>query len=927
MTRLLAFVIFLLPFSVALAQELPTVREIHFNSEKPVREGDLLRILPIRVGEPLPVDGLDKSKAALLKRDIFAAVEATMTPVANGVSVSFDIVPRFTIGEVNFSGQEVLDERTLRRLSGLRLGEVFHAEDIEAAQQRILQGYLREGIPTPEIHLDIVPRSDAAQFVIQGTIAEGVRLKIVEVRFNGSVPPEIRDLPQQLSARVRGAFATAKNLKEVRQELLAAVRQEGYLQASLNVHYDPLPDRSDGVCLTVDLETRLPISIEFHGNRRFTVEELLEPLKLKSRTVPFTPAAIETLCREIQKMYEEGGYYFTQVSSRDLGEQQGRHYYEINIDQGPRTHLREVSFAGNSALPDGVLREAIDKVGQREFSLFASDDHVSRELLAAQTEALERLYEDRGYLGTKATFEVTPTEDRREVDVRYSIQEATRKEVRDVLVEWRGISSELLQRPALAEVMNYQPKLRRGDTLRQSELETERDQILEQLRGVGFPLAQVEVDTSHIDREIRFIATPGPLVTVGNITIAGNVTTHDEVIARALTVASGTPYRNEDLRASERVLAQLGLFRAVSITPADGKLDGPSEDVIVHVTERDSGLLEVGSTVSTEDGFHVFSEISQRNVGGHGDTVQLGVNGYVHSGGHILDAGHARALYLQPRFLGTPLTWSVETSAQYALRVIDPYRLDRTGVSTALRGNVSDTVNGSVGLVFSDEQTSEVPTDMIIGPNDAGNTLVSAVRGDLDWDLRDDQANPRKGFRTQLRARVSTEALGSTVNFAELSAQETVLLPLARHLVWANGLRGTVIEPFGNTDVIPLAERLFLGGRNSLRGFSRNAIGPRGFDGDILGGDRSLVFNSELQLDLTENLVGVTFVDVGQAFLEHRGSFDGNGNSLSDIRVSPGVGVRYKTPVGPLSLELGLATDRQNGERWGRFLFAIGNPF
>lgn len=908
------------------AQERPIVREIRFQSEQSYREDDLRRVIPIRIGEPLAAGALEDGRRALLDREIFAAVGASEVPLSDGVAIVFTMVPRYTIGEVTFSGQEVLDERTLRRLSGLRLGEVFHTEDLDAAEQRIVRGYRREGVPSPVVKLEIAPRSDSAQYVIHGSISEGTRLKIVDVHVNGAIPAEISDLQRRLSDRVEGAYATEQNLKEIRQELLSAVRQEGYLQASLNVSYVPLPERSDGVQLQVELEPRQPITIEFEGNRRFSAEELLEPLKLKSRTVPFTPAAIETLCREIARMYEERGFLFAQVTSRDVGEQNGRRYYLVEINQGRRTHLRDVRFHGNTALPVLKLQRAIDGVGHREFSLFTTDDRISRTLLDAQSAALEQAYREEGYRGAKVRFELHPTDDQREVDVDFFVEESTVQVVRDVSVEWQDVQPELLGRTDVSELMSYQPKLEIGEVLREDRIQQAGELLATKLRNGGFPVSQVEAVADEAGA-VRYRVKLGPAVSVGRIVVAGNVTTRDEVILNELTVHPGDPYRVEDLRASERALAQLGLFRSMSVSPRDGALDGPSEDLVVRVVERDSGVVEVGSTVSTEDGFHVFSELSQRNIGGRGQTLLMGVNGYVHGGGHILDAGHARALFLQPHVLDTPLTWSVETSAQYSLRVIDPYRLDRTGVSTALRGNLSESLHGSAGLIFSDEQTSEVPSDMVIGPNDQGNTLVSAFRGDLDWDLRDDQANPRKGFRTQARIRVATEALGSTVEFVDVSLQETVLFPLTRHLVWVNGVRGTVIEPFGDTAVIPLAERLFLGGRNSLRGFSRNAIGPRGFDGDILGGDRDLVFNTELQLDLTESLVGVGFVDVGQAFLEHTGTFDGEANSLSDLRISPGVGVRYKTPVGPLSVEIGFATDRQFGERWGRFLFAIGNPF
>jgi outer membrane protein assembly factor BamA len=94
-----------------------------------------------------------------------------------------------------------------------------------------------------------------------------------------------------------------------------------------------------------------------------------------------------------------------------------------------------------------------------------------------------------------------------------------------------------------------------------------------------------------------------------------------------------------------------------------------------------------------------------------------------------------------------------------------------------------------------------------------------------------------------------------------------------------------------------------------------------------VGGDASITLNSELQYDLTESTVGVLFIDVGQAFLHSKGSFQGDDPDLKDFRYSPGVGLRYRTPIGPITSDLGLNPDREHGERWGRLFVSIGGAF
>lgn len=130
--------------------------------------------------------------------------------------------------------------------------------------------------------------------------------------------------------------------------------------------------------------------------------------------------------------------------------------------------------------------------------------------------------------------------------------------------------------------------------------------------------------------------------------------------------------------------------------------------------------------------------------------------------------------------------------------------------------------------------------------------------------------------------------------------------------------------PFGDADVIPLGQRLFLGGRDTLRGFAIGEVGPKGVDGDVLGGDESINASTELQFSLTDNFIAVLFIDAGQAFLENEGDFTGDTLDFSDLRYTPGLGGRYKTPVGPISIEYGFVTERETDERSGRLNIAIG---
>lgn len=293
----------------------------------------------------------------------------------------------------------------------------------------------------------------------------------------------------------------------------------------------------------------------------------------------------------------------------------------------------------------------------------------------------------------------------------------------------------------------------------------------------------------------------------------------------------------------------------------------------------------------------------------------------------MLDAGHARVAFSRPHLFDTQAVLLTEGFVLASRKLIDEFSSNRIGANAAIQYPISESLWGSLGVTAFQEKLFDVADDIVIGESDVGTTLYSMFQGNLRVDKRDDAFNPRHGFLSSLYAGVASSALGSEVNFAALNMQHSIYTELSDSLVWGNNARFQILEPFSDTETIPLGERLFLGGIKSLRGFSRNAVGPRGEFGNIVGGDRALVFNTELNYEVINNHIAVLFLDVGQAVLEHEGTFTGDPLSFSDLRYSPGVGYRYKTPIGPISIDLGLNLSPQNGERQGKLNVGIGGSF
>ncbi|MCB0322441.1 MAG: BamA/TamA family outer membrane protein [Bdellovibrionales bacterium] len=908
------------------------IREISFLTWINLSHEDLSATVPLRQGSRLTLPALRESIESLYLRDMFEHVEPRVRPVEGGVALQFVLTPALRIDEVVIEGVAAFPVERLERRIGLRPGMLLDMELLKRAKERILSEYRSEGFYHAQVTFTLEEQVLAPLVTARVEVDEGYRSRIARLVLEGPIPEDVQYLRDRLDEYAVGLPGARDTVESLRRDFRLALRREGYLQASVEkgeIVYEPL---SGDVTVTLHVATRDPISIEFKGNQTFSNEELLQPLKLDTREVPFSPNAIFRLTEALRELYQRHGFYFATVEAAQVPSDTTRRRYAVTIHEGERWHIDDIVFHGNELIPTAELR-ALLGIQERGWFLLSRwwPGYLVDEQLAGDVEAIRDSYQARGIRDVAVETEVQQGESAHTLSVVFRIKEQLPSVIRDVAIVWRGILDAAPTAEGIeaseAELLSLQSTLEVGAPLAEAAVEQERRRLMDVIGEQGFPNVQIGVEVTQAVGAVRFIVTPGPPIRVGRIWIQGNTYTHDEVIKKDLRFAEGEPWNQQAVEQSQRALYGLGFFRRVEVGPLDGTLDGPVEDVRVRVIERDTGSVELGTSFTTEDGLFVTSQLAQRNLFGYGSAVILGVDGFFKSGSRLFDAGRARIAYARPHIFDSATDLSLEGFLHSNVNLVEQFSYDRLGSSALLRYTLLENTKASGGFTAFHERLFDIEDDIIIGPDDNGSTFFSFLEGAIEYDARDNPYNPRSGTRTALDVRLATTALASEVNLLALDAAESLFLPLGRRWVWANHLRAVLLEPFGETSVVPLGQRVFLGGRQSLRGFSKNAIGPRGTQGTIAGGDRSLNLQSELRYDFTESVVGLAFLDVGQAFLANEGSFEGIDTDLGDLRLSPGVGVHYKTPIGPISVELGFATDREFGERWGRLNVGVGAAF
>jgi outer membrane protein insertion porin family len=423
------------------------------------------------------------------------------------------------------------------------------------------------------------------------------------------------------------------------------------------------------------------------------------------------------------------------------------------------------------------------------------------------------------------------------------------------------------------------------------------------------------------------------------------------------------PLSYHEVSESQRRVSALGLFRRVRITELDHGV--PSRrDVLVTVEEAPAttmgygGGLEGGRVLQqSEDGTAIekfeiaprgFVEFGRRNLFGRNQSINFFARASLRSRASTTDvepgeeppSGYTfrdyRVLgtYRSPRVLGTRSDLLLTAFIEQGIR--SSFNFTRRGARVELARRLSSDVSVSGRYVIERDRIFEArldPEDKPLIDRLFPQVLLSTFSGSVIRDTRDDPLGPTKGALIGLDADLAARAIGSEVGFAKVFTQGFIYrrLPGRRGVVFAAGARlgladgfdrgvvqtdengNPVIGPDGEPVIeivsdLPASERFFTGGDTSVRGYALDRLGtPETIDrnGFPTGGNAVIVLNGELRVPVWHDIGVVGFVDAGNVF-NRVSDFD-----FSEIKPTTGVGLRYRSPIGPIRVDIGFKLDRQ----------------
>ncbi|HEV2551513.1 MAG TPA: outer membrane protein assembly factor BamA [Stellaceae bacterium] len=653
--------------------------------------------------------------------------------------------------------------------------------------------------------------------------------------------------------------------------------------------------RREGDALVVRVvENPIINRIAFEGNHKLSDETLTQEVQLKPRTV-YTRTKVQSDVKRILDLYRRSSRFAATVEPKLIPLEQNRVDLVFEIDEGDTTGIRSINFVGNRQFTATRLREVIQTKESRWYRIFSSDDNYDPDRLTYDRDLLRKFYLSEGYADFRvvsAVAELTPQRDG--FFVTFTVEEGERYRFGkiDLTNAIKDVPTEDL-RPLIT--------VQEGDWYNADQVDKTINALTDALGNRGYAFIEIQprvkrnAESKTID--VTFDVKEGPRVFVERIDITGNVRTLDKVIRREFRLVEGDAFNTSKLRRSEQRIKNLGFFKKTDVTTNPGS--SPDKTVIgVNVEEQSTGEFSVGVGFSTTDGILGDINIRERNFLGRGQDVRIGTT--IAQLTKQVDLSFTEPYFLERNLAAGFDIFGINQDNQ----LFAQFNQVTYGASLRMGYQITEPLRQTLKYTIRQDTIKDVqPTASSFIQLEAGSRVTSGVGQVLLYDKRDNRLDPTSGYFGQLATDFAGIATG--VQYYRAVVNAGYYFPLAPEYVLSFTTESGYIHAWGG-DIVRIEDRFFIGGDN-LRGFQVGGVGPHdNVTSDSLGGNiyytGSVSLSFPLGLPQEFGLGGRVFSDFGSLF-----GLDQTGPTIFDshlLRVSAGVGVSWKSPLGPIRLDV-----------------------
>ena len=673
------------------------------------------------------------------------------------------------------------------------------------------------------------------------------------------------------------------------------------------------------------VENPIVNKVAFEGNSEVDDATLAAEIQLKPRSV-YTKARVRSDTRRVLDVYQRQGLFAANVEPKIIRIDHNRVNLVFEVNEGSKTTVKNINFIGNRAFSDSQLRDIVTTSETGLFSFMSTSNIYDPDRLNLDRELLRQNYIKNGYADARvisAVADLAP--DGKNFFITFTIDEGE-------LYRFGNIDLETSLASLNPEMLREEITTFPDDIYNATKIDKTNEAITLKTAAEGFAFARVRpvIHRDPLARtiDINYVVEQGPRVYIERIDITGNIRTRDYVIRREFRLAEGDAYNRLLVKRAKDRLKGLGFLKKVTVKRSQGS--APDRVVLnVSVVEDSSGELGFSAGYSTSDGVIGDVSVTERNLMGRGQFLQLKVKG------SLTGKGQVNLSFTEPRFLDQNLAAGFDVFHSITdLSDTLGYEKIESGGKLRLGMRLNDEVHLSTYYRFSRKEITDVNSNELtelaaIGIVKGDVSITSAVGYGLTYDKRNHRRKPTRGLYGTVAQEFA--GVGGDKQYIRTYMEGRAYYPITEKITFASRVKGGHISGWGSKTLD--SSDGFTSSADCVRGFEAGGFGPRTLDagvhGSAVGTEAYACATAEIRFPfpfIPDNLglSGAVFADAGTVFdpILSAGTVDDD-----TIRASVGVGILWDSPMGPLRMDFAYALQDEDYDQKQLFSFGASTKF
>ena len=883
---------------------------------------DKLPTMALELGKPFDMEDERASLRTLYATGRYSQIRVEAAPAGEGLRIDFVVVRNLYNNVIRVEGlKEPPTEASALAAVQMPLGEPFRENALNDGISRLDDTLEQEGLYRARVERTLEPHEETQQMNVSVHVFPGPRARIGAIKLVNKSPYKDEALLKRLRLKADSKQdVTSARLSHGSDRLRKKLVADGYLGATVEIERGDYDASTNHLPLTIEVVAGPRVRVQITGAH-------YRPGKLRNLLPIYAEGAVdEDLLQEglrnIRDDLQRAGFFDSDVTFTNIEDPaRNERLITYTVTRGTRHKLVSVTFSGNHYFSTSLLASRL----QLQPTTFATRGKFSQRMVRDDADSIRGLYYENGFIEADAKPVVTDTDKGKfgELKVHYEITEGPQTRVENLKIEGNIALSD----KQLSDVIGSSA----GQPYSEVNVASDRNNMLALYYNDGFPDVRIEAQATPAAEPNRmnlvYRVTEGARVDVLRVLLTGYEHTRYGVIEREVQVKAGGPLREGDVVDTQRRLYNLAIFNRVQIAPQNPAGTDPDKTVVVAVEEGKrytfgygfgfevqelpgSGSNPTGTTLNASP--RVILELGKANLFGRAQSLSFKVRASTLQYRGVLT-------YTAPHFLANPHFNFQITAYADKTQDVNTFNSERYEGAIQFVQNVSPSTTMIYRYFFRhvlvDADSLKISPEEI--PLFSQPTRISGVGASWIRDRRNNAADATKGTFNTVDVSIAEKAFGSSASFFRGYFQNSTFTPFWRSFVFARAFRFGVEQTLPGTtpDEIPLPERYFAGGGQSIRGFGLNQAGPRDpVTGFPIGGLALLEFNQELRFPMKlpfvgNRLGGTILYDAGNVYsdIQHI-TFRATPASLTDLEYfshTIGTGLRYATPIGPVRVDFG----------------------